>query len=272
MPPNFCTSSVLFCDDGVDDVVDRDDAETWPASSTTGTASRSYCEISRATSSRSVSGETVIGLRSGAPISDVVARARRRSAGAATPPAASAVVADRARRWHRPSRACARPGGCGRSVCADRPGRGHADELGGHDGCRRVSSGIGEQPLQRALRVRDRAGQQVRAGRLVKMRGRRRRRGRPTCRRESRRPESRRQAPRRCSAAQSSPGWSRTSTARSCGRLRRMAAATSGGSAFSASTISGARSSARRAASAAGRRAASSEGARALLSMAHLWA
>ena len=62
MPPNFCTSSVVLLDDRVDDVVDGDDAEHVAAPSTTGTASRSYLEISRATSSRSVSGGTVIGV------------------------------------------------------------------------------------------------------------------------------------------------------------------------------------------------------------------
>ncbi len=43
----------VVVDDGVDDVVDRDDAEDHAGlSSTTGTASRSYLEISRATFSR----------------------------------------------------------------------------------------------------------------------------------------------------------------------------------------------------------------------------
>ena len=45
---------------------------TWPAASTTGTARRSYFEISRAASSRLAVGETASGRRPGATLEHVV--------------------------------------------------------------------------------------------------------------------------------------------------------------------------------------------------------
>ena len=61
MPPNFCTSSVLSAMMASMTSSTVTMPRTCPSSATTGTASRLYFESSLATSSRSVSGETVIG-------------------------------------------------------------------------------------------------------------------------------------------------------------------------------------------------------------------
>jgi hypothetical protein len=59
MPPNFCTSSVVSATRASITSSTVTMPSTRPSVSTTGTASRSYLEMSRATSSRSVRGETV---------------------------------------------------------------------------------------------------------------------------------------------------------------------------------------------------------------------
>ena len=156
MPPNFCTSSVDSRTSASITSSTVTMPSTWPASSSTGMASRSYFEISRATSSRSVSGFTVTGLRVSPTWS--TGRVRLRQHDVAERHHADQPLVPRLEHVDRVHRLLG-----GRDLAdvalhlVHRPGGGHPDELGGHDAARRV----GREAEQQAEDVAGWRGEEV---------------------------------------------------------------------------------------------------------------
>ena len=134
----------------------------WPPSSTTGTASRSYLAMSRATSSRSVQGPTVTGGRR-SPTSSRRARGIGQHQLAERHHVHEAAV-HRIEHVHRVDRAARVPGAADLGEGAlDRPGGGRLHVLGGHDAAR-GGRGVAQERAERGARATVDRGHEPRPG------------------------------------------------------------------------------------------------------------